>query len=176
MYQKKSGGYQKEGERPRFRPEKEPVDLLMEAAGLIAVVAMVVLTAVKFNGLPQQIPTHFNAMGQPDDYSGKWMIWLLPMITVILYTGMSILNRYPYIFNFPVNITPENASRMYRFACRCIRLLSLLLVLMFFYLTWQSILVANRHSSGLGAWFMLVTTGGIVLLTLYMIFGMYRLK
>jgi uncharacterized membrane protein len=163
-------------DRPRIRPEKEPVDILLEIAGLVAVLALVVLTAIKYHGLPQQIPTHFNGAGLPDDYSHKSMIWFLAGVAVVLYSGLSLLNRFPYIFNFPVNITPENAERIYRHATRCIRLLNFLLVIMFFYLTWQSIAVATGKSAGLGLWFLPVTIVAILLVTIYMVIRMYQLK
>lgn len=176
MYQKKFYGIQKEGTRPRIRPEKEPLDLLFEVAGLIGVVAMVVITAINYHGLPDQVPTHFNGSGLPDDHSGKGMTWLLPVIAVILFSGLMILNRFPFTFNFPVNITSENAERLYRHACRSMRILNLLLVIMFFYLTWQSIAVAKGQSPGLGIWFVPVNTIAILIFTIYMIVRMYRLK
>ncbi|MCX6282285.1 MAG: DUF1648 domain-containing protein [Bacteroidetes bacterium] len=176
MVQKKSFGKQNTADRPRIRPEKEPLDFLLEIASLITVVAMVVVTAWKYHGLPQQIPTHFNGSGLPDDYSSKGMIWLLPVIAVVIFTGISILNRFPFVFNFPVNITPENAERMYRHASRSIRILNLLLVITFFYLTWKSIAVAMGSAAGLGLWFLPVSVGAIFLFTLYMVIRMYRLK
>jgi len=163
-------------DRPRIRPDKEPVDLLLEVAGLIAVVAMVVLTAMKFHDLPQKIPTHFNGSGLPDGYSVKGMIWLFPGIAVVLFAGLSILNHFPYTFNYPFNITPENAERLYRHATRSMRLLNFLLVILFFYLTWQSVAIASGKSSGLGLWFLPVMIGVILLFTVYMMIRMYKLK
>ncbi len=176
MYQKKSYGIQKEGNRPRISPEKEPLDMILEVASLLGVVAMVVITAVNFHGLPDQVPTHFNASGLPNDYSSKGMIWLLPGIAVIMFAGLVQLNRFPYIFNFPVNITEENAERLYRHACRSMRILNLLLVIMFLYLTWQSIAVAKGQSPGIGIWFVPVNAIVILIFTIYMIVRMYRLK
>ena len=176
MYQKKNYGIQKEGNRPRIRPEKEPLDMILEVAGLLGVVVMIVITAINYKGLPDQVPTHFNASGIPNDFSGKAMIWLLPGIATILYAGLLQLNRFPFIFNFPVNITEENAERLYRHACRSMRVLNLLLVIMFLYLTWQSIAVAKGQSPGLGIWFVPVNTIAILIFTIYMIVRMYRLK
>ncbi|MCX6284264.1 MAG: DUF1648 domain-containing protein [Bacteroidetes bacterium] len=176
MNQKKTFGKQNTADRPRIRPAKEPVDFLLEIAALILVVALVVITAVKYAGLPQQIPTHFNASGQPDDYSHKSMIWFLTGIAFVIFTGLSVLNRFPYIFNFPVNITTENAERLYRHATRSLRLINLLTTIMFFYLTWQSIAVATGKAAGLGIWFLPVTVGAIFLVTIYMVIRMYQLK
>ncbi len=176
MYQKKSYGGQSGAERPRIRPEKEPLDILLEIAGLLVVMAMVVITAKAYAGLPYRIPTHFNGSGQADGYGGKGMIWLLPAITIAMYTGLSLINLFPYNFNFPVNITPENAPRLYRHAMRSMRILNLLLVIMFFYLTWQTIALAGGKSDGLGFLFLPVAIFAIIIFILYMIVRMYKLK
>ncbi len=176
MYQKKTVNKALNSNRPRIRPEKEPVDFLLEIAGLIGVVAMVVLTAIKYKGLPQVIPTHFNGSGLPDDYGGKITVWLLPAIGVIIFAGISILNRFPFIFTFPVNITPENAERLYKHATRSMRLMNLVLVILFLYLTWQTIGMAMGSSTSLGLWFLPVTLGAVFFVSIYMVVMMYRLK
>jgi len=176
MYQKKSLESKSNANRPRIKPDKEPVDFLLEITGIIAVIAMLVLTAMSFKGLPDRIPTHFNGMGNPDNYGGKGMIWLLPCITVVMFTGLSIINLFPFTFNFPVNITEENAPRLYRHAMRSIRILNLMLVLLFFYLTWQTITLAGGKSSGLGFLFLPVSIFAIMIFMLYMIVRMYKLK
>jgi len=162
--------------RPKIRPDKEPIDFLLEIAGMIAVLTAVLLAAFWYSRLPQQIPTHFNAAGQPDGYSVRGMIWFLPILAVFLFTGMGILNHFPYIFNFPVNITQENAGRIYRHATRSMRMLNFLLVVLFLYLTWQTIAVASGKSAGLGSWFLPVTIGAILLVTIYMVIRMHQLK
>ena len=169
-------GNQSKADRPRIRPEKEPIDFLLEYAGLFGLVVLLVLTAMKYKDLPDTIPTHFNAAGRPDGFGPKIMIWLLPVITVVIYTGLSILNRFPYIFNFPVNITGENALRLYRFATRSIRVLNFLLTITFLYLTWESINAASGKSPGLGAWFLPVMVVVIMGFLIYMIVRMYKLK
>ena len=176
MYQKKSFGSKSTTNRPRIKPDKEPIDFLLEITGMVAVITLVVLTAISYKGLPGRIPTHFNGLGQPDNYGGKGMIWLLPVITVVMYTGLSIINLFPYNFNFPVNITEENAPRLYRHAMRSIRILSLMLVMVFFYLTWQTIALAGGKSSGLGFLFLPVGIFAIMNFILYMVVRMYKLK
>lgn len=163
-------------DRPKIRPEKEPIDVLMEITGLVAVVGMLVLTVVKYPGLPETIPTHFDAAGVPDGFGNKGMIWLLPGINLLMFTGLYFLSRFPWTWNYPVNITAENAQRLYRHGTRSMRILNLLLVIMFSYLTWQSIASATGKSDGLGIWFMPVTLVVILGYTAYMIIRMYRLK
>ncbi len=176
MYQKKSLDSKSSAVRPRIIPDKEPVDFLLEIAGIVAIIALLALTAINYKGLPDRIPTHFNGSGLPDGYGGKGMVWLLPGITVVMYIGLSIINSFPHNFNFPVNITEENAPRLYRHAMRSIRILNLMLVILFFYLTWQTIALAGGKSDGLGFLFLPVSIFIIMIFILYMVVRMYKLK
>ena len=169
-------GKQTSADRPHIRPEKEPFDLIIEIVSLIGVIVLVVLSVISYPRLPASIPTHFDAAGNANDYSSKSMIFLLPGIALVLYAGLSILNRFPYIFNYPVNITRENAFRMYRHATRMIRILNFLIVIMFLYLNWQTIAVAKGSSSGLGAWFLPLNIGTVLGVSIYMVIRMYKLK
>ena len=161
-------GKQTSADRPHIRPEKEPFDLIIEIVSLIGVIVLVVLSVISYPRLPASIPTHFDAAGNANDYSSKSMIFLLPGIALVLYAG--------YIFNYPVNITRENAFRMYRHATRMIRILNFLIVIMFLYLNWQTIAVAKGSSSGLGAWFLPLNIGTVLGVSIYMVIRMYKLK
>lgn len=46
---------------------------------------------------------------------------MLPVTSAILFPGMSLVNRAPHIFNYPVRITSENALIQYTNAPRLIR-------------------------------------------------------
>ena len=51
-----------------------------------------------YGGLPEQIPTHFNASGVADKFGSRNTIFLLPVFAIILSAGMMLLLRYPHKF------------------------------------------------------------------------------
>lgn len=104
--------------------------------------------------LPTIVPTHFNINGLPDDYGSKHSIIALPLVVTILVVAISVLSRFPHIFNYPVKITPENAERQYTIALQMLRILKLMLVVVFTFLTHHTIEVALAKRTHLSKWFL----------------------
>ena len=156
-------------DRPKIKLELTGTDKIIELFGWFSVLVIWVYTMVNFSKLPDTIPTHFNAMGEADDFGGKASILALPIIATIVFVGISILSRFPHIFNYPVNITKENAQRQYTIATRLMRYVNLIVVLIIGYITFTSIQSAKGQTGGLGAWFLPVSLGVVFIPIIYYI-------
>ncbi len=139
-------------ERPVIKLEWTFIDRILEITGWVAMVGIWILTIVNYPGLPDTIPTHFNALGQVDGYGGKGTLLILPLIVTLVVVGLTILNRFPAIFNFPVKITHENAQKQYTNATRFIRYLKLVIALIFGFIAFNAVQNAQGKAEGLGIW------------------------
>ena len=140
--------------RPKITIDLTKVDRTLEGLCLIILILLWTGTIAGFSKLPDQIPSHFNAAGQADDYSSKRSIFTLPIVATIFYLGMTIINRYPHVYNYPATVTAENARRLYTSATRLIRTLKLAVVVIFsaiVLLTYKSVF---NKGDGLGFWFL----------------------
>ncbi|MEO7445541.1 MAG: DUF1648 domain-containing protein [Ferruginibacter sp.] len=81
--------------------------------------------------LPEKIPTHFDLQGKPDGFQVKYNELFLPLFSTIIWVALTILNRFPQIFNYPVQVTKENAASLYRKGTFFIRLIKCLVALVF---------------------------------------------
>ena len=140
-------------ERPRISIKLEPIDLIIEGIGILGLIALITLPFMYYNLLPETIPRHFGITGEVDAYSGKGLIWILPLIGILMYVGMFWLNKYPHIFNYPQEITKENAERQYKMATRMIRVLNAIITCVFAYITYTIIQTALGNQEGLGSLF-----------------------
>jgi len=136
-------------ERPKIKIPLDSYDYVIELITAIFMILLIAWPFFFFQELPDVIPRHFNAAGEPDGYSQKNIIWALPAIGLILYAGMLLLNRYPYVYNYPTEITAENADKHYRIATKLIRTLNLLIATSFFYLAFATIETAMNKQDGL---------------------------
>ncbi len=162
--------------RPKVRPEMEPIDWVIEAMALIGLMAIWGYVIYHFPNLPETIPSHFNGSGQPDDYSGKDTIWALPAIALFIYVLLSLISLVPHQFNFTVTITPANALKQYTMAIRLIRYLKTAIIYLFFYISYVTIRVAAGVDSGLGLWFLTIVLGGIVVPIIFYLIMANKLK
>lgn len=157
---------EKEG-RPRVRPEMTPADWLLEVLAIGGLLAFAGYVIYQYPKLPSVIPSHFDAAGTPDDYSGRSTILALPGIALFIYLLLSLIAMVPHQFNFSVKITPENALKQYTMAIRLIRYLKLTIILIFFYITTEIAREATSSGSGLGLWFMPVSLGAVFIPLIY---------
>jgi uncharacterized membrane protein len=139
-------------ERPKIKPIPSASDKFVETLGWALIVLLWLAVIISFNSLPDTIPIHFDGTGKVDGYGSKYTIFLLPIIATVLFSGMSVLNNFPYILNYPVEITEENAAAQYNNAVKMIRYLKLSIVLVFIVITIETLLTVNRKSSSLGIW------------------------
>ncbi len=161
-------------ERPKLKIKLTTADKILELAGWLSIVAVWILTSTHYNNLPDTIPTHYNALGQADGIGGKATILILPIIATILFIGMTILIKFPHVFNYPTNISYENALKQYTNATRMIRYLKLILVVIFGLIVFKTIQNVNGQADGLGLWFFPLTLGLIFIPLAYFIVQSFK--
>lgn len=141
-------------DRPKIIPSKTPLQQGLNSLALVALIGVVIIFLLKWPGLPDRIPHHFDIQGKPDAYGSKYLLMMFPLMSIVLYLFFSFLNKRPHTFNFPVPITEENAERQYTLAMNLNSAISAIIILIFFYLTWRTTTIVEDKASGLGGFFM----------------------
>lgn len=140
--------------RPRIKVEWDRLDYMMEIAGWFLLAAALFITIYFYPKLPDIVPSHFNAAGEADGWSGKGTIWISPAIAFVLFMGIRILTNYPHHLNYISPITEENAEYQYRLATRLLRSINLVIAGLFFYIQWSIVNTALGKWEGSGKWFL----------------------
>jgi uncharacterized membrane protein len=150
-------------ERPVIIIKPTFIDIILEMSGWVALIFIWGISISNYTDLPHRIPIHFDAYGQIDGYGHKSSIFVLPIIGALFFILILILSRYPHLFNYPVPITKANAEKQYKIGLRMIRYLKLFIASTFLIIEYQTIQAARGQSEGLGAWFLPVTLGLIIM-------------
>ena len=158
-----------EEERPKITLIPSTADKLLEILGWLMLLVIWGLTIIHYSSLPDTIPTHFNATGEADGFGSKASIIGLPIIATLLFIGLTVLNRYPHIFNYPCPVTQDNALRLYTLATRMLRYLKLVLLLVFGGIEFMTIQNATGKAAGLGVWFLPLTLVLVFLPLIYFV-------
>ncbi len=82
--------------------------------GGVPVLAAGILLPMTYPGLPETVPTHFGVGGQPDGWGPKSSIFVVFGVLAVMMVGISVLSRFPRVFNDSVAVTEGNAQRVYR--------------------------------------------------------------
>lgn len=123
----------------------------LAAAGLFISIFLIINY---WSSLPAQVPSHFGISGLPDDWSGKSILIILPIISFFLYILLTFAGRIPHLGNYVVPITIENAERQYRLARQFLSILKAELIWVFTLINWAAIGVALERCEGLGVLFL----------------------
>jgi uncharacterized membrane protein len=162
--------------RPDINPEWSFAEKLLQIVCLLLLVTGVALLIASWGSLPASVPTHFNAVGTPDSYGAKSRLMLLPFIEAGLYLMLTVFERFPRIFNFPIDITAENARYEYQTGREMTVCLKTEVTGIFTYMLWRSVETAKGVMSGMGRLFLIVTLALIAVTMTYYIIRMVRHK
>ena len=84
-------------------------DWAVELVALTALAVLIGSVLAAYSGLPDTIATHFNAAGRVDGWGVKGTLLLLPVTSSLMYGVLTVLSRYPQVYNYVVPITAQNA-------------------------------------------------------------------
>lgn len=132
------------------------LDWGMEAIAFMLWTGSLLFLILNFNTMQDSIPTHYDLTGKPDAFGGKHTLWILVGINTGLYLLLTWINSYPHLFNYSVEITPENAEQQYSLAVRMTRAMKIVVMLIFTYILFSSV-----SGDYLGVWFLPVFLLGI---------------
>lgn len=116
-------------DRQSYIHKSSTLEKLTEAFILAVVVATVVYVLLTFPKLPETVPTHIGVKGQVDGFGNKGTLLAMPIVGFVFYIGLSILQRFPDKFNYPINVTEKNAETLYLLGVKLVRYTKLFMVL-----------------------------------------------
>ncbi len=163
-------------DRPKIQVPFKTLDVVIELASIAVLILMWLHIIIEYPQLPETIASHFNGSGEADGYGSKYFIWFLPALALIIYTSLFLINRYPHLHNYTVNITDENALKYYTFSTRVLRVVNFLCTLMFGYISYQIIEGAKNNSSNLGMGFLIIVVGLSIALPIFIYAYQKKLK
>ena len=97
-----------------MRIANNTVDWILKAVAFLCCAATALIVAVRWNKLPDKIPTHFELNGEPNGFGGKKMLIVLLVVMVVITGLMYLSEMFPKMWNLPVKITDSNREFVYR--------------------------------------------------------------
>ena len=142
--------------------EKNKFDTLANIFCLLLLIGVSLYLFVSWDKLPQEVPGHYNGAGEADIISSKDSLIFPLVVAWILFIGLTIIERYPQIWNTGVTITEKNRERVYRTLKNMLNTIKLILVMVFSYTIVNSSLGLNLSPYFLPV-FLLLIFGTLIL-------------
>ncbi|HSD13829.1 MAG TPA: DUF1648 domain-containing protein [Flavobacterium sp.] len=161
-------------QRPKISIKLQTADKIIELSALVFFLFIWFVVLSEYSQLPEIIPTHFNGSGKADAFGDKTTILALPIVASVIVLVLTVLNFYPHVFNYPVEITKENAEKQYRIATRMLRCLKLVILITFIFLAYMTLQTINGNANGLGVWALPCVFGLIALPLFFFLIQMFK--
>ena len=118
-------------------------DYVLDIVCWALTIGIPVYLLINWNQIPDSIPMHYDAMGNVDRWGDKGELIVLPIITLIMCLAISIIERFPQIWNTGVKITEENQERVYRALKNMVKITKLIVIADFSFMTIYSLLARD---------------------------------
>jgi len=137
--------------------KRNALDILEAIVSLTCLVGIVVYLILMWSRIPAQIPAHFNAAGEVNRWGNRSELIVLPIISWVLYGFITLIERYPQVWNTGITVTEENRERVYRILKNMIAVIKMLMLFVF-----ASITVLSSLTLRLPIWYL-----GVFLLAVF---------
>ncbi|MDD4311749.1 MAG: DUF1648 domain-containing protein [Eubacteriales bacterium] len=151
--------------------ERNVLDIIEAVVSLCCLVGVTLYLILAWNTIPAQIPAHYNAAGEVNRWGNKSELIVLPIISVMLYGMITLIERFPQIWNTGIRVTEENRTQVYRLLKNLIACVKIIMLSVFSFLTVLSALARN-----LSIWFLLAFVALLFGTIAYFIVKLTRLR
>lgn len=131
---------------------KAPLPLSKEYdwLALISLATSLALIIYYFDVVPDRIPTHFNGQGEPDNWSGKNMLWFLPAAGLFMYIFLGLMALIPSKHRFST-MQPKvgEEAKVKSLSLEMTGALRAMISVLLAYLSWESIQIALENNDRL---------------------------
>ena len=160
--------------QPKLTIPKTRFESVLDAIGITIFIMTLGYLFFHFGSLPDQVPGHFNAVGEVNRWGSKMELIILPVIGGSMWLLFTVLEKYPHTFNY-VNLRANNLEAQYKNGRLMLNVLKNETVLLFSLLTYLTIQIALGEAEGLGPWFLPLFMGVIMGSLLVFVVRMLRM-
>ncbi|WP_421385278.1 DUF1648 domain-containing protein [Bacillus salacetis] len=140
--------------RPKLRIPKSKSEWVWDIIGYSCYIASVILLIFNWQTLPDQVPAHYNALGEVDRWGSKMELLILPIVGASTIALMQVFEKFPETHNFPSRLNESNAKEFYLVSRKLLNQLKNICSIIFALLLYESVSTALGWGDGLGIWFL----------------------
>ncbi len=162
--------------RPRIYIKKTKLDYFFESISIISLALTFIIIAYYWGKYPNSVAIHYNALGQADSFGSKWLLLILPLTALLTFIGMTYLNKFPHVFNFPVEVSERNAELLYKTGKRTISFMKMTVCLLILYINISQVSSMIFNRSGINVFIILFFILCLIVAPIFAAFKMSKTR
>lgn len=141
-------------ERPKIKMIKTMSEWLWDIIGYSFYLGSLIFLIYIWNGLPDEVPVHYNALGEVDRWGSKMELLILPIVGAFIAVLMQLFEKFPESHNYPERLNKENAKAFYLLSRKMLNKLKNICLIIFSLILIESVSIALGWGNGFGVWFL----------------------
>lgn len=93
--------------------KRKTYDWISDIVSIVALIGTIIFIAIKYGSLPDEVPSHYDALGNITSYGPKWNVWIMPLVALALLILLEILERFPETWNTGIQANKRNKEAVY---------------------------------------------------------------
>jgi len=115
------------------------IRLISNIISISLLVGYTIFLIIVWRKIPNVLPTHFEAAVEADSYGKKITLILMPILGYMILFAIIFFERFPNIWNFPVEVTDRNRNRLYMLSFQMMAVVKIMMVVLFIYIGFLTI-------------------------------------
>lgn len=150
-------------DRPKVKITKTQSERIWDIIGYSFYLGSLILLVFVWKYLPQEVPAHYNALGEVERWGSKGELLILPGVGAFLAIFMQIFEKYPEVHNYPQRLNESNAEQFYLNSRKMLNIIKNICLILFALLLFESVSIAIGWDITFGIFFLPVTVLGLVI-------------
>lgn len=148
-------------ERPKLKIPKTKSEWFLNIIGYSIYLGSIIFLIMTWDELPEEVPAHYNAVGEVDRWGSKWELLILPGVGIFILLLIQTLEKFPEVHNYPKRFNKSNARQFYLNSRKLINQIKNICLIIFAFLLVESVSIALGWSAGFDVLFLPITLIGL---------------
>lgn len=140
--------------RPILKLPKTRVEKIWDYIGGSIFILSIFYIILAWGKLPDEIPGHFNGLGEVDRWGAKIELFILPFIGLFLWIVMGLLEKAPHMHNYPSRLNESNVKAFYMNSRKILNQVKNICLILFAFISFQMVRIGLGEVNSLGWWFL----------------------
>lgn len=162
--------------RPILKLPKTRSEKIWDYIGGSIFILSIFYIILAWGKLPDEIPGHFNGMGEVDRWGAKIELFILPFIGLFLWMLMGLLEKVPHMHNYPSRLDESNVEAFYLNSRKILNEVKNICLILFAFISVQMVRIGLGEVNSLGWWFLPIVLIGVFIPIIKGIITSYKIK
>jgi uncharacterized membrane protein len=146
--------------RPKIKLKKTKSEWRWDSIGYSFYLGSIIFLIIVWGRLPEEVPAHYNAVGEVDRWGSKWELLILPGVGAFISLLMQTIEKFPETHNYPQRFNESNAEQFYLHSRKMLNQLKNICLIIFALILFESVSIALGMENDYGKWILPITIFG----------------